>query len=42
VSKMLTVVCAMGYPSCGQATENATAAWAKSQSYNLYRKIKII
>src|SRR6185369_3997667 len=41
VSKMLTRFCGMGFPSCGQATENATEGWAKSQSYNLYRKIKI-
>src|SRR5690348_13935788 len=42
VSKMLTVVCGMGCPSCGQASEDATEAWAKSQSYNLYRIIKTI
>src|SRR6185436_19082660 len=30
-----------GVPSCGQASEDATEAWAKSQSYNLYRNIKI-
>src|SRR4051794_27016700 len=31
-----------GVSSCGQASEDATEAWAKSQSYNLYRKIKRI
>src|SRR5262245_29548856 len=31
-----------GVSSCGQASEDATEAWAKSQSYNLYRKIKCI
>src|SRR6185437_7715418 len=35
-------VCWHGVPSCGQASEDATEPWAKSQSYNLYRNIKII
>src|ERR1044072_10030047 len=42
VSKMLTLCCGMGFPSCGQANENATEGWANSQSYNLYGKIKNI
>src|SRR6185369_12906655 len=39
VSKMLTLFCGMGFPSCGQANEDATEGWANSQSYNLYRNI---
>src|ERR1044072_3437070 len=41
VSKMLTLFCGMEYPSRGQANEDATEGWANSQSYNLYRKIKL-
>src|SRR6476659_3715184 len=36
---MRTLFCGMGFPSCGQANEDATEGWANSQSYNLYRKI---
>jgi hypothetical protein len=32
----------MDFPSCGQANEDAKESWAKSQSYNLYRKINSI